>query len=457
MSRVIFSWAFGAVFFQISAGAVYASFARQLGASEAVFGFLAGVTPLMGFLQIPSARLLENGFSPRTMMLWAGLTCRMLWVFAALLPIIHHLAPALAPREIMLPAFIGCLLLSSVGQAFAGPCFFTWMTALIPDRVGPLFWARRQQVGTIVAIFAVLGGGFIADNAGWINERSGGNWPPLLTYSALLSVAAVCGVMDIAFFFGVKEPHIERKSATLAPLWQSLSEPLREREVRNYLLFIMVAMIGFATTGPLTWLLCLETLGFDKTTTGLLITICPLAGMAVSARWWGAIAKRHGTRPMIRFASAGMLLVPIGWILALPDSKFSLALMLFTSGILVTAYDISNTNFITRACPHLPRPMLTALFAICAGTTFALFSWLSGVVAGAFDGWKWSFGGVQFINYHLVFAFSLVPRIINAVFLAPKLEDNSATGTREAVNEIGANFAAAFAPRFERFFGAREE
>jgi hypothetical protein len=216
-------------------------------------------------------------------------------------------------------------------------------------------------------------------------------------------------------------------------------------------------MMGFASTGPLLWLYCLEILNFDKTLTGLLLTICPLAGVVLTAKWWGGIAKTHGTRPMIRFASAGMVLVPICWFFALPESKFGLGLMLFASGILFTAYEISNLNFITRSCPHLPRPTLTALFAICAGTTFSLTSWGAGVVAEKLSFWNYDLFGMPLVSYHLIFAFSLLPRLINAVFLAPRLEDEDASSTRETVNEVGANMAAAFGPKFTRFFKAREE
>jgi hypothetical protein len=457
LNRVILGWAFGAVFFQLSAGAVYAAFARQLGASEAVFGFLAGVNPLLAFLQIPSARLLEKGVAPRTLFLWAGLLSRLLWVVAASLPLIRHFFPSVVPREMMLPVFITCVLVSSVGQAFSSPAFFSWMTALVPERVGPLFWARRSQVGTIVAIFAVFIGGSIADHAGWFKAQSAGEWPPLLTYSALLTVAAICGVLDIAVFLGVKEPPRAAKPENSPAFWASLRQPLQERAVRNYLLFTIFAMMGMAASGPLLWLFCLEFLEFDKTQTGFLLTICPLLGMALSARWWGGIAKTYGTRPMMRFASVGMVFVPVCWLFAIPENRAGLAVMLFFSGILFSAYEISNLNFITRACPHLPRPTLTALFSICAGTTFALTAWAAGFAAEKLAFWHFEIAGMQFVNFHLIWMVSIALRLINAIFLAPKLEEPNASATRTMIDEVGANIAAAFGTRFTRLFQARGE
>ena len=458
MQRVIIGWGFGAIFFQLSAGAIYAAFARQLGATEAQFGFLAGIYPLMGFLQIPAARMLQGRVGTRQMMLVAGLLCRLLWVTAAALPWLHRLAPTWMTREMLLPMFMACVVLLSVGQAFTGPSFFVWMSGLVPGRVGPSFWARRYQIGTLAGIGAVLIGGWLGDSAGWVKEATNGEIPPLLFYSLILMAAAVCGVLDVAMFFGVSEApdEDENKADELPPLWASIVEPLREPMVRSYLAFVVVSMLGFATTGPLLWLFCLETLEFSKTQTGFLLTVCPLLGMAISSKWWGQIAKTYGTRPMQRFASIGLILIPISWVFAQPTSAVSLALVLFLSGVLVAAFEISNLNFVTRAAPHLPRPMLTALFSICGGTTFALTAWASGSLAGATKGVHFDVAGIEFVNYQLIFALSILPRVLNAFVLAPRLQEPSSLAMRAAVNEAGGTLVGAFGARFSRFWQARQ-
>jgi MFS family permease len=458
MSCVILGWMFGSAFVQLSSGAVYASFARQLGVSESTFGFLAGVSPLMGFLQIPAARLLEGRIQPRTMMLWAGLISRSLWVLGAALPILNYFLPDIVKREFLLPGFIVCILLASIGQAFLSPAFFSWMSTLIPDRIGPIFWARRQQVGTMAGICVVLLGGYIADQAGMIKESTDGEFTPLLLYSVILTFAAICGVLDIASFFRVKQsPALQAPKASLPPFLDSLKEPLRDRSVRNYLAFTVMGVLGFSTTGPLLWLYCLEFLNWEKTLTGFVITVCPLVGIMISSRMWGNIAKNYGTKPMLRFSSLLMVFVPVFWLFALPQSGVPLMVGIFFSGILAAAYEISNMNFITRTAPHLPRPTLTALFSICAGVTFALGSWVSGIVAELTSGFHIELYGMHFVNFHIVLAFSLLPRLINAFYLAPRLEEPDSAGTRETVNEVGATLAQAYGTKFTRFFEAREE
>ena len=361
----------------------------------------------------------------------------------------------------LLPLFMGCVVLSSIGQAFTGPSFFVWMSGLVPGRVGPTFWAKRYQIGTLAGIGAVLLGGWLGDSAGWVKAATAGAIPPLMFYSLILMAAAVCGVLDIAMFFGVSHaPEDDSKSETLPPLWVSILEPLREPIVRSYLAFVIVAMLGFATTGPLLWLFCLETLEFSKTQTGFLLTVCPLLGMAVSSNWWGQLVRIYGARPMQRFASIGLILVPIAWVFAQPNSALSLGLVLFVSGILAAAFEISNLNFITRAVPHLPRPMLTALFSICAGTTFALAAWATGLLAGATKGIGFDVAGIEFVNYQLIFALSILPRVFNAFVLAPRLQEPSSLAMRATVNQAGgslvSSLAGAFGARFSRFWQARQ-
>ncbi len=457
MSRVITGWVFGAMFFQLSAGPVYASFARQLGLSEGIFGFLAGVYPLMGFLQLVAARMLEGRSTARGMMLWAGLICRSLWVVAAALPFVHRVAPTLLPRAYLVPLFVACVVLSSVFQAFTGPSFFVWMSSLVPGRVGPSFWAKRHQIGTVAGIIAVLIGGFLADQGALVKEWTHGNVPPMLLYSAILVVAAVFGIVDIAVFFGVRETAHEETASEKSPLWESFKAPLRERQVRNYLAFTAISMVGFATTGPMTFLFCLEYLDLSRTQTGLLLTIGPLVGVALSAPMWGRISKAHGSRPMLRFASLFMIVVPLAWLLATRGNILAVAVVIFLSGAFSAAYEISNMNFITRACPHLSRSTITALFSLCAGVSFALASTFAGVLAERLNNWHFDFAGLSFINYHVVFAFSLLPRVVNALWVAPRLEEEDATPTREAVLEVGGSMAQAFGARFTRFFEAREE
>lgn len=453
MSRVVLAWGFGAIFTQLTAGAVYAAFTRQLGANDALFGFMAGAFPLLSFLQLFAARWLQSRGNARGLMLTAGLTCRATWLLAASLPWIHRVFPAILPVGLVLPLFVGCILVSAAAQALTGPAFFAWMSCLVPDRVGPSFWARRQQVGVVVAIFAVTAGGYVADRAGVIARASHQTVPPLLTYSSLLILASVCGVVDIATFFGIRQPPPEPKPATLPPVWESLISPLRYAEVRNYIAYMTAATVSGSLVGALLWLYCLENLGFTKTQTGWVLTVVPLLGMAISYSFWAWATRTYGSRPVIRFVTVAGLPLGLVWFVVQPHQWWILVPVVFLAGALGAGMELCNIGFMTRACPQVPRPTLIAILSLATGSAAAAASTLGGCGAQQLRNWQYRGHGFHLVNYHLVLLAAMSIGLFNALVLVPKLQEPGAAATREAVKGVLRETREAMRDRTE---GARD-
>jgi hypothetical protein len=64
ISRAVIAWIFGSAFVHITAGPVFAAFARSLGANDFLFGALAAALPATSFLQVFGARLLQRWGRP---------------------------------------------------------------------------------------------------------------------------------------------------------------------------------------------------------------------------------------------------------------------------------------------------------------------------------------------------------------------------------------------------------
>ncbi len=440
MARVITAWGFGAAFLNITSGAIYVAFARQIGANDFVFGLLAAALPLMSFLQVLSARLLERLQRRKLQMLTAGFIGRSLWIVAALLPLVSRQWPELLARRHVLPLIVGCVLLSGACQAFTTPAFFSWIADLIPGRVRPTFLARRMQIGTCVSLVMALGSGWIADN-----------FPSLTVYCVLLALAGVAGLLDIAFFLGVTEPPANASSiptslseaqnsttdavgktspdVALPSFFASLREPLRDGSIRTFLLFAALLTFSYGAMGPFLWLHMREVLGYNNVVTGLILNVAPILGVICTSRFWGGVIKRHGNRPVMRMGSFGMLFMPLVWLTPAAQWAPALALFLFGSGVLFCALELCNQNLITGLSPHVPRSTLTALFAIASGTSFALASCLGGRVAQWLAGSQFHLLGMTLVNYHVLFGCALLVRLINTTFVAPRLREPESTGT----------------------------
>jgi MFS family permease len=404
----------------------------------------------MTFLQVLAARLLAASGKRKRQMMIAGVVGRSLWLVIALAPLV---APHFGiGRGKVLWVVMGCIVFSGAFQSFNTPAFFSWMTDLVPARVRPLFFARRMQIGTVVSLLTVLLAGFVADE-----------WPTLTTYSIILALAAVFGLLDIILFIGVREPpHSEtsKPSAATPSLIQTIREPLSDVPTRRFLAFLSILMFANGLQAPFVWLHASEYLHLSKTLTGVLLTVIPLCAMAMSLRFWGDVIKRFGNRPVMRFCSMGIAFTGMGWLIARPGAWDLLPVLFFFSGVLGGAIDLSSQNIITGLSPHIPRGSMSAMFSICAGLSFAAASWIGGALAESLH-WmnegQVMLWGMKLANYHVLFAITVVIRMLNATFVAPLLHEPEATGTVDTMKEVVPEIAQAFAARFTRPLGVREE
>ena len=444
MRRVVVAWGFGAAFFNLTAGAIYTSFVRRIGADERVLGLLFAALPLMSFLTVLSARLLEKTGKRKRQMMVAGLIGRSLWMLMPLIPLLVRWFPGTIRHEHILPLVIACVLFSNACQAFTGPAFFAWMADLVPAPVRPNFFAQRMRIGTVAAIFTALGSGYLADR-----------YPSNEVLYALLVFAGFCGLMDIALFIGVKEPPAEAAppNEKLPSVRETMGAALSDSDVRRFLAFVSLLCMGYGLTGAISWLFALETLNLPKTTSALVLNIGPLLGIAVSSPFWGGMIKRYGNRPVVRLCSLGVAVVPLGFITAQHDTWFWLWLVTFLSGIAAAGIELTNVNQITSLAPHIPRSTMTAIFSITAGMSMAAASLLAGQLAYWLkwvDGMDFELFGLPIVNYHLLFGMALLLRLYNAIFVAPRLQEPTATPTLEAVKEVVPEMIQSLAERLAR-------
>ena len=461
MARSIAAWGFGAAFFNLTSGAIYTAFAREIGANNTAFGILAAALPLMSFLQVIAAWQLERTRRRKRQMIIAGLLGRTLWLLVPTLALLNHWLPLLVPRPILLPAVIFVIAISAACQAFTAPAFFSWMTDLAHSRVRSAFFARRMQVGTFAALLVSIVGGLIADH-----------YPNLLVYCAILLLAGVAGILDIAIFFGVREPRFSQSStpqqreieAALDELGRNvpsplaaIREPLRDPAVRRFLTFVCLLFCGYGFYGPFLWLHSLEYLHLSKTETGLLVNALPMLAIALTSPFWGRLTQLYGNRPVMRLCTTGLTLVPVGMLLIQPDpsllAKILLGLLFFASGILFVAVDLANVNLVTALAPEVPRSTMTALYSIAAGISFALCSVSAGRIADALTEWQWSVGNLQFVNFHVLFALSLGARLVNTVLVVPRLQEPEAHSTRAMARQIVPQIYSSFLGRLPQILG----
>src|SRR4028119_2043973 len=180
-----------------------------------------------------------------------------------------------------------------------------------------------------------------------------------------------------------------------------------------------------------------EVLGYDKVIMGLVLNVAPMLGVILTARFWGSAIKNYGNRPVMHMSSLTMILIPVVWLTA--GAKLTLVLMvfLFLSGVFFCSLELTNQNLITGLVRHIPRSAVTALLAICAGTSFALASCLGGRVTLFLENFRFEILGLTMVKYHVVYLLSLLVRIVNAFFVVTRMEEPESASTRATIMEMG--------------------
>ena len=447
VDRAVVAWGFGSAFASVTGGAVYAAFARQLGASHFVFGVLAAALPLMSLLQVFAAQIIQRTGRSKLLMIVSGLIARGTWIFMPLLPWVSSRYPHLVPREQLLPLLIIGILVSGASQAFTTPSFFTWMSAIVPLSLRSSFFAQRIYVGTWVGLAAVLVSGALADR-----------FPSTVAEGFILAVSGILGCIDILYFLRVPEPVVPRSDIAAPPFLPSLVRPLGDRAVRNFLIYAGLLAFSASVCGPFVWLYCLEDLALSKTLTGVVLVIAPALGVALSTRYWSDVIKQHGNRPVLRFGAAVLVFGPLGWVFARQGMACFLALcaLQFVCGAAATSLDVALQTSISRLYPAVPRSVLTALFYVVYGVSCAGGTLMGGAIAGVIGEASLHLRDIVLNNYQVLFLLSMAARLGSAL-IAGQLVESGSSATRSMYRTILPELASSLSARINRPFGWRSE
>ena len=418
LRRIIIAWGFGSIFFNTTAGAPFASFARNLGAGDLFFSFLSSVPMLGAAGQFLSSYLVERTGRRRAIFVRAGMVQRLVWIPIALLPWV-------LPRGG--PVLVGLAFLMFTGSFFGNlgsPAWMSWMSDLVPLRLRGKYFAVRMRIGTIIALASAGVAGLVLD---W--------WPAPITYTTLFIAASICGAIDVGLFIKVPEPPVRDRSVPprLADLVRT---PFRNERFRRYISYSICSALGFNITGAVLWLCALETLRMSKFSANLTLLMAHMTGIVLFSTMWGRLVDRYGNRPVLRVTAFGLAFFPLAWVLAEPGRWWFLVLNGFIAGMFWGGLDLANFNLLLGLFPSENRSIYLATYSVVVGLVASVSPMVGGAIAEALRGLHVPVGPVQIINYKVVFLVAIVVRLFAALVMLPRVQEEGARRAREMVRDL---------------------
>jgi MFS family permease len=181
----------------------------------------------------------------------------------------------------------------------------------------------------------------------------------------------------------------------------------------------------------------LEHVGMDLFHVLLMWTLSWVGG-AVLSNHLGGWAERFGPRPVLVLCTAFKSINMIGLLACPPDPTIAfwvLSPVFMIDAFLNAGIAIANNGFMIKNSPRENRTMFIAAGAGFAGVLGGVASIVAGAAIATSADWSWMLGDTQFVNFHVLFAISMVLRLSAAV-LATQVSEPSSTGTRVVAGEL---------------------
>ena len=419
---IIAGGAMGMAFTQLTTSPATVQFARDLGGSEFHVGILGALPVALISMQLVAALMVPARMARKPVWFWVTIVQRVVFLPAAL-------GPWLWPE--MGDAFwIWTLLaLSALNQGlahFGTPLWLSWMGDYLPHCGLSCFWGRRQFAQQWAAALALLANTCIFFHSG-ADVRG--------AFAIIISIGCVLGVMDILLFIRIPEP----PAAKTEPLgWQEvLAAPFRQADFRSFITFCCCWHVAAMVGAPFISMYLLKHVGMDMFHVLLLWSVSWVGGAVFSSRL-GEWTERFGQRPMLVICVAFKSLNMIALVLcpADPQRAFWMLLPVFMiDAILNAGVTIATNSFLLKHSPAQNRTMFIAAGTAFAGMAGGLTSIAAGTLLSLSNGWRWSWHGIELVNFEVLFAVSVVLRL-SVIALAIRIREPESHGVRGAVREL---------------------
>jgi MFS family permease len=429
--------AFHAVMLQWTGGAFLTAFALLLGAGPTLIGLLAALPLVVRLTQLyTSWRIERAGHWRRSAFLGAvvGRGAPLLLLPLALLPA-GTLSDGARQAGLVL-----VLVLGGAGAALFDIAWLTWMAELVPPPVRGAFFARRNRVTGLTGLVAALGAAFLVDR--WRAAR-GASGPTgaaadglALAYGVLFAAGALVGLAGLFWLRRVPDPRRTESRAEGPSLGETLRVPLADTAFRPMLAFAAAWGVGMGVAAPFFAVYMLQALHMSLLAITATVAVMTLA-TAAAQRHLGRLADRFGAKAVLRSGTLLYVLTPLPWLLATPDSWWTLwaplGLLHVGSGLAAASVELTMHPLVLKLAPDGRRASYLASY----GAVYAAAQALAPLAGGALLVALRATGAAERTVFGALFVTASLLRLIAVPLLGRVREPDAAVSVGRMLRVVG--------------------
>lgn len=426
LTLVTVAAALGLPFFSVVNGAALTGFVRSLGANDFVYSVIMALPVLGAIIQVFFSFLMENSGKRKLIFMAAGFIHRPAWFLIAFIPFL--LNPDRTKAGIAVITVL--IALSSVANSIAGLAFNSWMGDLVPVEVKGRFFGRRAMIYTITGGTAALLCGLLLDV---VKGYTG--------YALVFVFAAILGTVDITMFFWIKDPPMNVRKERL-DVGKLFMEPFRDRNYLRYMLFVAFWYFSVNVAGPFFNVYMIEELRMNYLIISLFTQVAANLSTILFIRFWGNLADKYGSKPVMFLCCSSILVLPAIWLLATPNTTWVVLVINLLSGIFWPGFEMTALNQSIWLAPEKNRSIYlanytlvvtligTAAAFLCGGAFMQLTR--AAIPAGGIP----LFAGIRFGSYHLLFLISAIIRLLVLVFIFRGYKEEESKSAFQILRDI---------------------
>jgi MFS family permease len=301
-------------FFSITTSGFLAAFALALGANNLQIGILAALPFAMQVVQIPAIWVVERVRRRKLIAVSSWSIAQLLWIPMALIPLFMDV-----PGKGAISMLLLLMTFRGIFSAVCNTAWNGWIRDLIPQAILGQFFSRRLAIATVMGMLFSLAAAFFVDF--W--EEHMVTQEMILGYVYVFLFGAIfLGLASPVMMSLIPEPLMQPAPVPHMSLWERLAAPLRDRNFRRLLQFLL--FWGFASNLaiPFFAVYMLVRLGFPLAWV-IGFSILSQAFNITFLRVWGRYVDRFGSKAVLSVCVSIYLLVILGWIFTtMPEQYF---------------------------------------------------------------------------------------------------------------------------------------
>lgn len=407
---------------QLTTSPANIALARSLGATGLHVGILESLPTAMLFMQFVAA-VFANTLRYRRR-LWIGVSiAQRLMLLPPALGIV--LVPGLADRT-WLWLLIGAAALNHGLLHFGTPLWMSWMGDYLPRQGLSQYWGLRHFWMQWAAALSLLAGAGL---------MLGSGWPIRWAFAVLIAVAAAAGLADVLAYLYVEEPPVT--PLPQASLREVLLDPFRDPPFRTFIAYSCFWNFACMVGAPFITMYLLQYVGMSV---GVVLLVWALSwvGGAVFSGAMGRLAEQFGHRPLLVLCTLFKPLLMFV-LLVLPRQP-TLAFWLVTPAFMLDALlnagiTIASNGFLLKNSPRQNRSMFIAAGTAVAGIVGGVTAVAAGAALAGLATWSITWGAIPINAFHLMFAVSLLLRVISIEWVR-RVREPAATEVREVLVQL---------------------